>query len=681
LTSPAGEDEVSKSRWCGPLLRRAKEWAPVIGTIALAAALRLFALGEIPPGLYHDEAFNGLDALKVLAGQWPIYFAANHGREPLFIYLIAATVGLLGRTPGALRLAAAMCGTLTIPVTYLMVRVWFNRRVGLLSAVILAITLWHVHLSRVGFRAVTLPLTTALALWLGARAYRSRRRQDWLLAGLSYGLCFYSYLSIRLTPIALAIFALYLLCTGRGGRLWPGAVWFAGGALATLAPLAVYALGHWDAVIGRPGQVSAFNPLVNGGDLWGTLGRQLLDTLGMFFVQGDTIPRHNLPGRPAFDPLMGIAMVLGLGRVALNARWKASYVFALVWVGLMLVPTWLSEDAPHFLRAVGVLPVIAIFPALGLDAAMTGIGERRWAVVAVCTVLAISLGLTAWDYFVRYAGDLRTGYAFESAAGELAAEANRFTGIGWDGSGLTVQGGNPRSGRRVYIDDRLWNEWEAVPFLVPEGAGVTILSVAASSPPPPVEGQKAGETTLILLWPYEGLGRYQEFLPSNARIEAHGGPLTRGDLEETPYEAYIAFAATPVVKPTEHLAYFGDRIALTGCTVDVGKQTWQVQLEWEALLPIEENYTVFVHLRDGERVIAQHDGEPATGHYPTSLWRGGDVVVDTHVLGLPEDWDDEAQIVVGLYTWPALEKLEATTPNGESLGDDVGVSCQMDNEQ
>jgi 4-amino-4-deoxy-L-arabinose transferase-like glycosyltransferase len=662
-------------------LRRAKEWAPVIGTIALAAALRLFALGEIPPGLYHDEAFNGLDALKVLTGQWPIYFAANHGREPLFIYLIAATVGLLGRTPGALRLTAAICGTLTIPITYLMVRAWFNRRVGLLSAAILAITLWHVHLSRVGFRAITLPLMTALALWLGARAYRSRRRRDWLLAGLVYGLCFYAYLPIRLTPITLAIFALYMLCTGRGDRLWPEGAWFAGAALLTLTPLGIYTLGHWGVVIGRPGQVWAFNPLVSGGDPWGTLGRQLLGTLGMFFVRGDAIPRHNLPGRPVFDPLMGIAMVLGLGRVVLKARWKISHAFALVWVGLMLVPTWLSEDAPHFLRAVGVLPMAAVFPALGLDAAMTWIGGRRWAIVAVCTVLAISLGLTGRDYFIRYAGDLQTGYAFESAAVELAAEANRFVGIGWDGSGLTAQRGSLQSGRQVYIDDRLWSEWEAVPFLVPESTGVTILPPATSSSPPPQErGQEGGEATLFLLWPYDGLDRYQELFPRNVRIEAHGGPMTQGDLEKAPYEAYVAFSATPAVEPTEHLACFSDRIALNGCTIDVGKQTWQVQLEWEALLPIEENYTVFVHLRDGERVIAQHDGEPATGHYPTSLWRRGDVVVDTHVLEIPDDWDSKAQIVVGFYAWPTLEKLWATTPNGESLGE-VAVSCQMNNER
>ena len=210
---------------------KAREWIPVFFIVALAAALRTFALGRTPPGLYHDEAFNGLDALEVLAGQRPIYFAANHGREPLFIYLIAVTVALLGRTPGALRLAAVICGTLTIPATYLVARSWFDRRVGLLSAAILATTLWHIHLSRVGFRAVTLPLVTAVALWLGARAYRSRRWRDWLSAGLVYGLCYYAYLPIRLTPIALAIFAVYLAATGNWDRLWPGAVWFAAGTL------------------------------------------------------------------------------------------------------------------------------------------------------------------------------------------------------------------------------------------------------------------------------------------------------------------------------------------------------------------------------------------------------------------------------------------------------------------
>ena len=639
--------------------------------------MRVLALGEIPPGLYHDEAFNGLDALgvHVFTGQWPVYFAANRGREPLFIYLIAATVNLLGRTPGALRLAAALCGTLTIPATYLMARAWFNRRVALLSAVVLATMLWHVHLSRIGFRAVTLPLTTALALWLGARAYRSRRRRDWLLAGLLYGLCFYAYLPARFTPIVLITFALYLLSTGRGRRLWPGAAWFAAGTLVTLAPLALYAVGHWDVVMGRPGQVSVFNPLINGGDLWGTLGRQLAGTLGMFFVRGDTIPRHNLPGRPVFDPLMGAMMVWGLTRAALRARRETAAAFTLIWVGLMLTPTWLAEDAPHFLRAVGVLPLLVIFPALGLDAAMAWLEQRErrgWAIAVACSSLVIGLVATGWDYFFRYGADPQTAYAFEDAATQLAAEANRFVGSGWDGSGLVAGEGNPRPGQRVYVDSRLWDEWAALPFLVPE----TGIVIRRSTESPPLEGG-AGGGTLLLLWPYDGVEHHLDLLPRNARIEAHAGPLARGDLEDAPYTAYVAYSADPrATRPAGHLAHFGGQIALTDYAVEVSDQEWRVRLEWEALAPPLENYTVFVHLRDGERVVDQKDGEPAGGYYPTMLWRSGDVVVDTYVLEPPKKWKGKPQLVVGLYVWPTMERLEVVTPSGEPLGDELVLPNQ-----
>jgi 4-amino-4-deoxy-L-arabinose transferase-like glycosyltransferase len=648
--------------------------------------LRVSALGDIPPGLYHDEAFNGLDALEVLGGRWPIYFAANNGREPLFIYLIAATIGLLGRTPGAVRLAAAISGTFTIPITYLMARAWFNRRVGLLSATILAITLWHVHLSRIGFRAVTLPLTTSLALWLGARAYCSRRWYDWLLAGLVYGLCFYAYLPARFSPIALVIFALYLIATGRSHRLWPVAAWFAAGSALILAPLGIYTLGHWDIVMGRPGQVGIFNPLINGGDPWGAIGRQLVSTLGMFFVRGDTIPRHNPPGRPVLDPLMGIAMPLGLvwGLVRTRVRWRTATILALTWVGAMLVPTWLAEDAPHFLRAVGVLPLLVVFPALGIEAAMNWLERRRryrWAVILACTILAFSLAATVWDYFIRYGTAPQTAYAFEDAAVELAAEANRFTGVGWDGSGLTTNLSSSRSGHRAYVDSRLWDEWEAIPFLVPESRSVLRLT-ADTTPSPPKWGEHEEGATLLLLWPYEGLERHQELLPHNALIEAHGGPPAQGDLEETPYEAYVAYVATPTTeRPTGYLAKFGAQIALIDYKVEISDQKWLVQLVWEALDPPTEDYTVFVHLRDGGQIVAQGDGEPATGHYPTSLWRKGDLIVDKHVLEPPGMGQSEPQLVIGLYIWKTMKHLEATAPTGASLGNELMLPFRINNEQ
>jgi 4-amino-4-deoxy-L-arabinose transferase-like glycosyltransferase len=240
----------------------------------VAATLRLVAFGQVPPGLYHDEAHNGLDALDILRGHFPLYFPANNGREPLFIYLIALAVGVLGKSPFALRLVAFFAGTLTVAATAAMGRALFSRRVGLLAAAVLAVTLWHVHLSRVGFRAVLLPLFIALAAWQGASGVRKTRGQGdkrqeaggkkqearsrkqeagskkqeargkkqeaeggeqeagdregkwegwyhWLAAGVFYGLSFYTYTAVRFTPIALAAFGIYGLATQSAIRHSP----------------------------------------------------------------------------------------------------------------------------------------------------------------------------------------------------------------------------------------------------------------------------------------------------------------------------------------------------------------------------------------------------------------------------------------------------------------------------
>lgn len=647
-------------------------WGAVVALTALAAALRLLFLADIPPGLYHDEAFNGLDALRILEGKHAIYFAANRGREPLFIYLVAVTVGALGRTPGALRLAAGIYGTATVPATYLMVRAWFNRRIAILSAAIIATTYWHVHLSRVGFRAVALPLTIALSVWASGRAFHSRRRGPWLLAGSLYGLCFYTYVAARFTPVVVLGFTVYLLVTGEKERLWPGAVYFAVGTLVMLLPLGVYALNEWEAVMGRPGQVSVFNPLINGGDLPDTLIHQLFSTLGMFFVRGDTIPRHNLPGRPVFDPLMGVAMVVGTGLAAARARCQEKgAVLTLTWVGLMLIPTWLAEDAPHFLRAVGVLPFLVVLPALGLDAAGTWMEKRGWqtgASVLIGGVLLISLAATSRDYFRRYAARPETRYAFEAAAADLATDVNTFLGTGWAGDGLVAPRTLPKPDYQVYVDRRVWNEWSSTEFLV--SATERIHVFPSDSPPSP------STPGMLVVWPHDGLEAYARALPRDSRITTQVGPLTRGDLEETTYVSYVSYAFTPATHRstiTNVIANFSDQIALIDYTIEKDDQAWEVTLEWLSLGRPGEDYTVSVHLVDDGVSMVQDDSEPGDGYYPTGLWRPGDLILDKHILEVSEDELNHTALLVSLYVWPTMEQLEARDPDGTSLGTQVSL--------
>src|SRR3990172_5445680 len=183
------------------------EWALFFLALAIGAAFRFYALGNLPHGIYHDEAYYGLDAVSVLNGAHPIFFTANNGREPLYIYLLSLSIAAFGRTPFGLRFASALIGTLTIPVTYLLERALFNRRVGLMAMFICSITFWPVALSRVSFRAGTLPLFLGLAIALGWLALQ--RRSLWLavLGGAAYGLAFNTYTASRITPLAFVLFA------------------------------------------------------------------------------------------------------------------------------------------------------------------------------------------------------------------------------------------------------------------------------------------------------------------------------------------------------------------------------------------------------------------------------------------------------------------------------------------
>ena len=181
----------------------------LISLLLIGAGLRLWDVGRVPPGLYHDEAQHGLDALDVLSGDLSFYFTANNGREPLFIYLASVSIARLGRTVAAVRLPAALLGTLTIPATAFLGSALFNKRVGILASALIAITFWPLHLSRIAFRAVGLPLFVALSLAAGWHGVRRKSRGWIIVGGLFYGLAFYTYLPIYLTPLVLALFGLY----------------------------------------------------------------------------------------------------------------------------------------------------------------------------------------------------------------------------------------------------------------------------------------------------------------------------------------------------------------------------------------------------------------------------------------------------------------------------------------
>ena len=422
----------------------------IILVTGLAALLRLYALDGAPPGLYHDQAYNGLDALGVLGGDTPLFFTSNNGREPLFIYGAALSIRLLGATPGALRLVSAIAGSLTIPALYALGRELFGRRVAAIAALLAVSTIWTLNLSRLAFRAVLFPPLAALALLFLWRGYRRRRPATMAWAGALYGALFYTYLAARFSVIVMGLYVLLTLWRERRTFWWRGWCLWALAALVVVTPLAWTLLSQPQA-LERTGQVAIWNPAINGGDLPGTLARHVWRTLRAFIDRGDTIPRHNVPGRAIFSPLITGAFWLGIIGAFVWRKKQAAVWLCLLWLGIMLLPTVLAEDAPHFLRASGCLPALFFVPAWGLDDLWRRLESRRWGRFAPGLIAAILLLSAVGDVAVyrRHLASEAVYYNFESGATQMALDINRFQGSGWRGGRLgraAGRGGQCRPG-------------------------------------------------------------------------------------------------------------------------------------------------------------------------------------------------------------------------------------------
>jgi 4-amino-4-deoxy-L-arabinose transferase-like glycosyltransferase len=114
-------------------------------------------------------------------------------------------------------------------------------------------------------------------------------------------------------------------------------------------------------------------------------------------------------------------------------------------------------------------------------------------------------------------------------------------------------------------------------------------------------------------------------------------------------------------------ALFGTQIRLLGYDLTAkGGNRWSVSLYWQAVKPLTENYTVFVHLvgPDGQ-IWGQHDSPPGGGFFPTSFWLPGDEVKDEHDLDLRDGAPAGSyRLFVGLYRPDDGSRLSVQTGPG-----------------
>jgi len=346
---------VLKTRWV------------ILGLLLLAFMLRLTDLLGTPPGIDGDETFYFFDALRVLSGDFRLYYETNYGHEPLFIYALAGMLRLLGFHAFTMRYTAVLGGMLMTTGAYVLSRRLFNQRVALVTLTLVATLFWPVFLTRVGLRAFTYSLLSIYSMYALWRALQDRSWRWTIAAGGLMGLVAYTYLASRVFPGIVLGWLVGLWCFQRTwvrDNLQRLSVAF---GLATLIalPYGIYAFQHIEVVNQRVDTMGGPFAQLKRGELTG-LADNTLKVAGMFTVKGDPESRYNAEARPIFEPVTGLFFYLGMLGALYQFR-RPQFLLVWPWLGVGLLPTLLSSSAPAFLRITGALFPILVLPGIGLD--------------------------------------------------------------------------------------------------------------------------------------------------------------------------------------------------------------------------------------------------------------------------------------------------------------------------
>jgi len=157
-----------------------------------ASVLRIWDLGSI--GFNNDEAiYSGQAATLAGHKEFSEYFSIYRAHPLLLQFMISILFGIFGVDDTIARIVPAVLGILTVIVTYLIGKIFYDRRVATVAALVIAVLPYHAIISRQVLLDVSLSFFYTLALFFMASHLKSPKDFHWLfLVGASAGLSFLS---------------------------------------------------------------------------------------------------------------------------------------------------------------------------------------------------------------------------------------------------------------------------------------------------------------------------------------------------------------------------------------------------------------------------------------------------------------------------------------------------------
>ncbi len=372
--------------------------------VFLAALLRFYQLGSLAPSLTWDEVawgYNayslGLDGKDEFGRLLPHDYLESFGdfKPPVYAYLDILPVKIWGLNEFAARFPSALFGTLTVLITYFLVKALFSIRgvkkndsvnyLALISTFILAISPWHIMLSRAAFEANVATFFICTGVWLFLESVKSR---PWLiiLSAIFFVLPIYTFNSTRIVaPILITVLVIAFrkrIFAMKKMTIIAGIV-----GLALVLPTVPFLFSPQARL--RYQEVNIFSDVkvvetvnqevANDQNAWWSkiihnrrfaysieYFKHYFDNLSplFLFINGDGNPKFSIQSvgqMYIFELPFFIAGILFLFRKKEGNWWLVP-----VWLLIGIIPAAAARETPHALRIESTLPMFQILTAYGI---------------------------------------------------------------------------------------------------------------------------------------------------------------------------------------------------------------------------------------------------------------------------------------------------------------------------
>ncbi|MDO8429243.1 MAG: glycosyltransferase family 39 protein [Candidatus Daviesbacteria bacterium] len=388
----------------------------------LAVFLRIVNISETPP-VYLDEASIGYDAYSLsirskdqYGEPWPVFFRSYANfQSPIYIYLTAVSVKILGLTPVSIRLVSILSGMVIILSTYFLIKILNPEfKFRFYTTLILTVSPWAVFFSR-GAMEANLGLaifTTSLYLIFKGLF---KKRGLWLILGIILlALTNFGYHAYRL--ISFGTLFLLILIFYRQLSISLKKVTFLGIACFILILIPQILL------LNTPGSLERFKSLeyfstdffqANGGELRSQfLGHyqfiileffgKYLDYLSLKSLFFDTDPTlvRGIPEMAVFYQWMCVPFIVGLYFLIRERVTKIRLFFILLGL-ISLIPAALTRDNLYELRVLPFLWTVSILISQGLTKLSQF--KKFWpAIIGVVLIMSLIPLYTNYFHLLKY---------------------------------------------------------------------------------------------------------------------------------------------------------------------------------------------------------------------------------------------------------------------------------------